>query len=101
MRTAVGNDPLSIGYRRRSMNAAQRFNRLMNRVYDRLRHQQAFTAASPWDDGSTAPLSALGRHTYALLITFRRTGEPVPSPVWFAHEGDAVVVRTFADAGKV
>jgi PPOX class probable F420-dependent enzyme len=36
-----------------------------------------------------------------LLVTFRRSGEPVPTPVWFGlHEG-RVYVESLADAGKV
>ena len=35
------------------------------------------------------------------LSTFRRTGAPVPTVVWIAPEGDALVVTTTADSGKV
>lgn len=38
---------------------------------------------------------------YVSLTTFRRTGEPVPTPVWAAPDGDALVVWTRADSGKV
>ncbi|MGY1713961.1 PPOX class F420-dependent oxidoreductase [Geodermatophilus sp. SYSU D01106] len=39
--------------------------------------------------------------TYVNLITFRRTGEAVPTPVWAAPDGDRLVVCTRADSGKV
>jgi PPOX class probable F420-dependent enzyme len=79
----------------------QRINRLMNRVYDRLRHPDAFSAIRSWDDGTDAAIDRLAGHTYAVLVTFRRTGEAVPSPVWFGVDGAVAYVRTFADSGKV
>lgn len=39
--------------------------------------------------------------TYVSLTTFRRTGTPVATPVWAAPEGDALVVWTRTDSGKV
>jgi PPOX class probable F420-dependent enzyme len=33
--------------------------------------------------------------------TYRRTGEGVATPVWFAIDGDDLVVGTFGDSGKV
>lgn len=38
---------------------------------------------------------------YVALTTYRRNGEPVTTPVWFALEGDRVYVRTARDAGKM
>lgn len=35
------------------------------------------------------------------LTTFRKTGAPVPTPVWFAQHGDKLFVMTQANAGKV
>jgi PPOX class probable F420-dependent enzyme len=35
------------------------------------------------------------------LTTFRRSGAPVATPVWIARDGDALVVTTIADSGKV
>ena len=34
------------------------------------------------------------------LTTYRRTGVPVPTPVWAAPDGDSLVVWTRADSGK-
>jgi uncharacterized protein len=36
-----------------------------------------------------------------LLVTFRRTGEPVPTPVWFGQHDGRIYVESLADAGKV
>jgi len=47
------------------------------------------------------PLATLDRERYVSLTTFRRDGTPVPTPVWFAVDGDTVVVVTHASAGKL
>jgi PPOX class probable F420-dependent enzyme len=46
-------------------------------------------------------VTALGGEDFVSLTTFRRTGEPVPTPVWVARDGDALVVITSATSGKV
>jgi len=38
---------------------------------------------------------------YVSLTTFRRTGEPVATPVWAAPDGGSAVVWTRAGSGKV
>ena len=38
---------------------------------------------------------------YVSLTTFRRTGEPVATPVWAAANGQDLVVWTRTDTGKV
>ena len=35
------------------------------------------------------------------LITYRRTGEAMVTPVWFAQDGDMLYVMTTSTAGKV
>ncbi len=42
----------------------------------------------------------LGDEQYVLLTTYRRTGIGVPTPVWVARDGEALVVGTPASAGK-
>jgi len=48
-----------------------------------------------------SPLLALGDEQYVLVTTTRRSGVEVPTPVWVAREGDALIVTTGADSGKV
>jgi PPOX class probable F420-dependent enzyme len=48
--------------------------------------------------GSIAEIRACKR---ALLVTFRRDGTPVPTPVWAAEAGGLLYVRTDRTAGKV
>ena len=43
----------------------------------------------------------LGDERFVSLTTFRRTGEPVSTPVWVVRDGVALVVYTVADSGKV
>jgi len=46
-------------------------------------------------------LLALADEQYALLTTTRRSGAAVPTPVWLARDGDALIVTTGAESGKV
>jgi PPOX class probable F420-dependent enzyme len=50
-------------------------------VYDRMRHKSAFESAA--QPGTAPDFAGLGEHKYALLVTFRRDGTAVPTPVWF------------------
>jgi uncharacterized protein len=50
---------------------------------------------------SADPFSDLDGHRYMNLTTFRRSGQPVTTPVWFARDGDRVYVMTAPNAGKV
>jgi len=46
-------------------------------------------------------LETLDRHQYISLVTFRRSGETVKTPVWFAKHGGKFYVFTAAGSGKV
>ncbi|MEU8348462.1 MULTISPECIES: PPOX class F420-dependent oxidoreductase [unclassified Streptomyces] len=43
----------------------------------------------------------LARSPYVSLVTHRRDGTPVPTPVWAASDGDELYVWTRSDSGKV
>ena len=47
------------------------------------------------------PHGSLPQSTYVSLTTFRRSGDPVATPVRAAPDGDDLVVWTRADSGKV
>lgn len=51
--------------------------------------------ASPGD------LDELAAHRYVSLTTFRRSGAPVATPVWFARDGSDLVVVTLDPSGKL
>jgi PPOX class probable F420-dependent enzyme len=46
-------------------------------------------------------LDVLGRASYVLLTTFRKTGAPVPTPVWVVRSGDELLVWSNPAAGKI
>ena len=69
---------------------------VVNRFYDRIRHGEAGDAATA--DPVEGPLPDT---EYVLVVTFRRDGTPVPTPVWAALDGDRLVFRTEANAAKV
>ncbi len=49
----------------------------------------------------TAAREKLERQRYISLATFRRSGEAVKTPVWFARRGEKFYVFTAAGSGKV
>ncbi len=51
--------------------------------------------------GSTNPFPALEGHKNANLTTFRKSGVPVVTPVWYVVLDGKLYVRTGADSGKV
>jgi PPOX class probable F420-dependent enzyme len=73
---------------------------ISNRFYDRMRHRDAYAAArGPATAGS---FEALRGHKYCLLVTYKRSGDPVPTPVWFGFGDDGrLYVRTETAAAKV
>lgn len=46
------------------------------------------------------PFDALEDERYVRLSTFRKSGEAVPTPVWFARLDDSLYVVTGRDTGK-
>ena len=82
--------------RRPGLKAFERVVGAQNRLFDRLRHGDAF--------GVTVQTSGFGHldgHQYALLVSHRRDGTPVPTAVWFGLDGDSLVLRTETASGKV
>jgi PPOX class probable F420-dependent enzyme len=72
----------------------------MNRFYDRIRSPKAAEAAG--QPGQTSEFDSLRGSKYTLLVTFKRSGEPVPTPVWagLAQNG-RLYVRTEPESAKV
>jgi uncharacterized protein len=46
-------------------------------------------------------IDRLGAEKYVSVVTFRRDGTPVATPVWVVRDGDALVIWTAAGSGKV
>jgi PPOX class probable F420-dependent enzyme len=81
------------------MSLGERMAAASNRFYLRIRHPEAFQAAA--EQGEKEDLSALEGHKYCLLTTFRRSGEGVPTPVWFGLADGRAYVRSELNVGKV
>jgi hypothetical protein len=47
------------------------------------------------------PVVQFDRQSFLNLETFKRSGQGVKTPVWFAQEGPILYVRTGAESGKV
>ena len=79
----------------------ERIARMSDRMFDRMRDKRAFTITE--DTATDGDFSSLRGHHYAVLVTFRRDGQAVPSPVWFGLDdrGGVVYVHTAPHAGKV
>src|SRR3954454_19403517 len=73
---------------------------LQNRFYDRIRHA---AAAKATDSASSAgSFDTLRGHKYALVVTFKRNGEAVPTPIWFGVDSEGrLFFRTGAEVAKV
>jgi uncharacterized protein len=68
-------------------------------AYDRSRHRSAFDAAA--EPGTATDFAAFEGKKYAVLVTFRKDGTPVPTPVWFALDGGRFVTSTDRRTAKV
>jgi uncharacterized protein len=44
--------------------------------------------------------AAIRGQKYIALTTFRKSGQKVPTPVWFGEDGDKLYVMTRSDMGK-
>jgi uncharacterized protein len=69
-------------------------------VYGRMRHGDAWSSATAEPLPPGRGFDSLQGHKYCLLTTFRKSGEPVPTPVWFGLGDGNVFLRTEATVGK-
>jgi PPOX class probable F420-dependent enzyme len=70
-------------------------------IYDRIRHRDAWSSASADTLPPERGFESLRGQKYCLLTTFRKSGEPVPTPVWFGLADGNVYVRSEATVGKM
>jgi uncharacterized protein len=79
------------------MGFRDRMERVSSRFYDAMRSSKAR------DGESTAGgFEHLRGHKYALLVTYKRSGEGVPTPIWFGLDARGhAYVRTGEQAAKV
>jgi PPOX class probable F420-dependent enzyme len=62
------------------MTWVQRLTAIENKMLDRTRSSQAHAVATTPPTGT---IDDLGRRNYCVLVTYRKDGTPVPSPLWF------------------
>jgi uncharacterized protein len=79
------------------MTVAERLAHGSNRIYLRIRHPAAWQGKTSSDRG----FASLRGYKNALLHTFRRSGEAVPTPVWFGLADGKLYFRTYADTAKL
>src|SRR5918992_741493 len=79
---------------------ASRFMALQNKLFDALRHRRAFEVAR--EQGSASDFAHFRGARQCVVVTFRRSGEPVPTPVNFGLADDGTLIfRTEEHAGKL
>jgi len=71
------------------VSVSERISRLQNRLLDRLRHRDAFAVSN--EVPIVGDFSDFRGARQCLLITFKRSGEPVPSPVNFGLSDDGTL----------
>jgi len=73
---------------------------LQNRFYDRIRSRAARRAAE--GPATRGNFDSMRGHKYGLVVTFKRDGTGVPTPIWFGlDEAGRLYFRTGADVAKV
>jgi len=79
------------------MSVAERVADGWNGFTNRIRHP----AASEVTSAETEGFDHLSGRKHCLVVTFRRSGEAVPTPVWCGLEGGAVYFRSEERVGKI
>jgi uncharacterized protein len=69
--------------------------------YLRMRHRGAWSSADAETIAPEQGLRSFRGRKYCLLTTFRKSGEPVPTPVWFGVADGKVYLGSEATVGKV
>ena len=73
---------------------------LQNRFYDRIRSRAANRAVQ--GPSVSGGFDALRGQKYCLIVTFKRDGTGVPTPIWFGlDDAGRLYFRTGADVAKV
>ena len=70
------------------------------KIYDRIRHPAAARAAAS-EPATAQGLDHLKGHKTALLVTYKRSGDPVPTPIWFGLADGKAYIRTAIEDWKV
>jgi uncharacterized protein len=87
--------------RMRHRNAGSRMSAVNDYFLLRIRHRDAWSSEAAETIAPEHGFESLRGHKYCLLTTFRKSGEPIPTPVWFGLADSKVYLGSDAAAGKV
>jgi PPOX class probable F420-dependent enzyme len=87
--------------RMRRRNAGSRVAAVMDFLLLRIRHRDVWGSEAAETLAPEHGFESLRGHKYCLLTTFRKSGEPVPTPVWFGLADGKVYIESEAVVGKV
>lgn len=76
---------------------AQTFSAMMFRGMDKMRHRDAFDVGAP----TGSDFSGFEKYRQIVLVTYKRSGEAMPSPINHGMSDGKLYVRTDASTGKV
>jgi PPOX class probable F420-dependent enzyme len=80
-----------------SSSVSKKMVALMNRGMDMMRHRGAFDVGTPMGDDFTG----FDQTRQIVLVTFKRSGEAMPSPINHGVADGKIYVRTDAATGKI
>jgi uncharacterized protein len=79
------------------MSVAERFADAWNAFLGRIRDP----AADELEAGSRHDLDEFRGHKHCLVVSYRRSGQPVPTPVWFGIADGRLYFRSEERVGKI
>ena len=79
------------------MSVAERFADVWNGFLGRIRHRDA----EGLEAGERHDFGEFPGHKHCLVVTYRRSGEPVPTPVWFGIADERIYFRSEERVGKI
>jgi uncharacterized protein len=91
--------PVVVAERAREPCSFPSVSSLPNRFYHWIRDPSAQSLAR--EERTVSGFEHLQGHKYCLLVTYKRSGEAVPTPVWFGLSEGNVYVRSEANVAKV
>lgn len=80
------------------MGIMERVAKASDRFFDRTRSADAGSVA---DAEPTGSINDLKGHHYCVLVSYRKNGQPMPSPLWFGVADGKAYFLTSPDAYKV
>ena len=80
------------------MKLVERLAKASDRMYDRMRSPKAVDIAEADPTGS---IDDLRGHKYCVLVSYKKNGEPVPSPLWFGTGNGKLYFHTGVTTAKL